>query len=252
MFQGHRDFINQRLSSVNLLCWFLATSLTTFAGPFSTRAVMSLGPRFLFWSVASGGAIVLHSGLRRLVCIALPNLSVWLKFPLSAGIFAFLFTLILPPLIAVVSGPTSGQFPSVSETFLVSFLLSLGLYVLQQLLVQNSQAAPAGPRLLQRLPCDFSGVILRLTVDDHYVHVVTSEGEYRLLMRFSDAVAELDDLAGSCTHRSHWVAKVAVSLVIRDKGRIFLRTVDGAEIPVSRKYQSDVQAAGLLSGVALA
>jgi DNA-binding LytR/AlgR family response regulator len=57
------------------------------------------------------------------------------------------------------------------------------------------------------------------------------------LMRFSDALAELDGLAGLQVHRSHWVAGCAVVEMKKQNGRCVVVLQNGTEVPVSRAYQ---------------
>lgn len=100
--------------------------------------------------------------------------------------------------------------------------------------------------LLKRLPAEARSRILRLSAADHVVRVVTDKGETELRMRFSDAVNEMDGVEGYCTHRSHWVAVEAISGTRREAGRWVVELCNGDEVPVSRKYQPDLEAAGLL------
>lgn len=106
-------------------------------------------------------------------------------------------------------------------------------------------ALPAPPRLLARLPLDKRGALIALSVQDHYVEVVTTKGRELLLMRLSDAIAEADPCAGLQVHRSHWVALDKVRAARRDGARGVLTMADGREIPVSRSYLPDAKAAGL-------
>ena len=64
--------------------------------------------------------------------------------------------------------------------------------------------APSG-RFFDRLPDDLGRDIIYLTASAHYVDVITAAGSTSILLRFSDAVAELGDI-GIRVHRSHWVA----------------------------------------------
>lgn len=98
-------------------------------------------------------------------------------------------------------------------------------------------------RLLRRLDADASGPLIRLEALDHFVTAVTARGHYQLRMRFADAVAELDPALGLVTHRSHWVALDAVTDAARVRGRWILTMSDGAQVPVSRKFQPDVEQA---------
>ena len=65
-------------------------------------------------------------------------------------------------------------------------------------------------------------------------------------LRFGDAIEEMDPVDGFCTHRSHWVARQAVSGAERERGKIFLRLENGDRVPVSRTYMPDLEEAGLL------
>lgn len=106
-------------------------------------------------------------------------------------------------------------------------------------------ATPAPPRLLARLPLDKRGALVSLSVEDHYVNVVTTRGRDLLLMRLSDAIAEAEGCPGLQVHRSHWVALDQVRAARRERARGVLTMADGREIPVSRNYLAEAKAAGL-------
>jgi hypothetical protein len=92
-------------------------------------------------------------------------------------------------------------------------------------------------RFRARLPLHLqSGRILALASEDHYLRVYTEGGTALILMRLSDAMAELNADAGAQTHRSWWVARDAVSKAIRGDGKAMLTLSDGTEAPVSRTY----------------
>ena len=113
-------------------------------------------------------------------------------------------------------------------------------------------AAPPAPRtpsvtgvppysIFDRLPRRLGTDLIYLTVDDHYVEAHTRAGSAILLMRFSDACAELSD-RGLQVHRSYWVAKRYMKRLVRRDGRSVLRLITGEEIPVSRTYLSAARA----------
>jgi LytTr DNA-binding domain len=116
-------------------------------------------------------------------------------------------------------------------------------------------AAPALPTpdmralaLAARLPDKIKGgVILALQGEDHYVRVHTDKGSDLVLLRLTDAVAEMGATPGARTHRSWWVAKAAIKSVRRDNGRIALVLASGAEAPVSRGYAAELREAGWLN-----
>lgn len=104
-------------------------------------------------------------------------------------------------------------------------------------------AAPA--RFLDRLPPRLRGArLLAVQAEDHYLRLHTDRGSDLILMRLSDAVAELAGLEGARTHRSWWVARDAVTDVSRGDGRARLTLTGGLEAPVSRRYARALRAAG--------
>lgn len=112
----------------------------------------------------------------------------------------------------------------------------------------ETHAAPSGsapPRFLDRLPMKLRGAELyAVEAEDHYLRLHTSKGQDLILMRLSDAVAELEGIEGARTHRSWWVAKDAVTGAKRGDGRATLSLKGGAEAPVSRAYAGALRAAG--------
>jgi len=102
--------------------------------------------------------------------------------------------------------------------------------------------APEAPQLprgetdtpfLRRLPPALGRDLLSLQMQDHYVRVETAFGSTLLLMRFRDALAELEG-AGIQVHRSWWVAFAAMEALDRDGRSVRLRLRGGGLVPVSR------------------
>jgi hypothetical protein len=109
-----------------------------------------------------------------------------------------------------------------------------------------ARALPAGSALLRRIPARLGTDLRYIEVEDHYLRIHTRLGNDLLLLRLSDAVAELDPACGRRVHRSYWVARDAVAAVERDEHRTRLVLSDGARIPVSRTYLPDLRKAGWL------
>jgi hypothetical protein len=116
----------------------------------------------------------------------------------------------------------------------------------------HAAAAPAGAapppvRFLDRLPEKLrGGALYAVQAEDHYLRLHTSKGSDLILMRLSDAVAELEGIEGAQTHRSWWVAKDAVAQVKRADGRVSLMLKGGAEAPVSRPNVKALRESGWL------
>jgi len=112
----------------------------------------------------------------------------------------------------------------------------------------QTHAAPAGmapARFPDRLPPRLRGAAIRaVQAEDHYLRIHTERGSDLILMRLSDALAELEGLEGAQTHRSWWVARDAVRDVDRGDGRAVLTLDGGLKAPVSRRFAKALRAAG--------
>ena len=131
------------------------------------------------------------------------------------------------------------------------FIVTVGMTALNFLVQRRpleTHAAPTGaspPRFLERLPAKLRGAELyAVEAEDHYLRLHTSRGQDLILMRLSDAVAELEGIEGAQTHRSWWVAKSAVEDARRGDGRATLKLKGGIEAPVSRAYAKALREAG--------
>ena len=97
-------------------------------------------------------------------------------------------------------------------------------------------------QFLQRLPKAFhQAELYAVSSEDHYLRVITSEGETLILMRLSDALRELEPIQGMQTHRSWWVAESAVVNSQRSKGKLTLELKSGESVPVSRSFDKAVR-----------
>lgn len=112
--------------------------------------------------------------------------------------------------------------------------------------VQTHAGAGGVPaRFLDRLPPRLRGATLHaVQAEDHYLRLHTDRGSDLILMRLSDAVAELEGLEGARTHRGWWVARDAVRDVSRGDGRATLTLEGGIVAPVSRRYARALREAG--------
>ena len=127
-------------------------------------------------------------------------------------------------------------------------LVMVGLaYLVRRVPIHTHVAAPDAPppKFLERLPSKLRGAkIYAVEAEDHYLRLHTSLGQDLILMRLSDAIAELEGIEGAQTHRSWWVAREAVTGAERLDGRAVLTLRDGAEVPVSRGFARELRAAG--------
>ena len=108
-------------------------------------------------------------------------------------------------------------------------------------------AAAAAPKFLARLPPKLrGGELWAVEAEDHYLRLHTSKGQDLVLMRLSDALAELAGIEGAQTHRSWWVARDAIERIERGDGRAVLTLKNGAKAPVSRTHARALRARGWL------
>lgn len=224
-----------------------------FSGPFGTFDSLRLLPRVLYWAAVilltfTSGWVVARWGMLVLQRRAVARVGQWLAASLavSAAVAAevgVLNTLMFEQ--SLLDPHTLGDLllSTVPTAVLVTAALTWGYRPAPSAAPSPTPAAP--PRLLARLPLDKRGALIALSVQDHYVEVVTTKGRELLLMRLSDAIAEADPCAGLQVHRSHWVALDKVRAARRDGARGVLTMADGREIPVSRSYLPDAKAAGL-------
>ena len=99
-----------------------------------------------------------------------------------------------------------------------------------------------GNRFLARIPAQLGTDLVSLQAQDHYLEVTTTRGRDLILMRLSDAEAELAGYPGMRVHRSWWVARAGVDGVETAGDRMTIRLVSGAVAPVSRANRSAVKA----------
>jgi DNA-binding LytR/AlgR family response regulator len=100
-------------------------------------------------------------------------------------------------------------------------------------------------RFRDRLPLHLtSAKLLALQAEDHYLRVHTGLGDALILMRLSDAIAELTEVSGAQTHRSWWVARDAVTKSVRSDNKALLTLTGEIEAPVSRNYLKPLSDAG--------
>ena len=111
-------------------------------------------------------------------------------------------------------------------------------------LAGEAGAAAPPAALLARLPESKRGELRHLRMQDHYIEVHTDKGMEMVLLRFRDALREVEGVDGMRVHRSHWVARAAVDGVERRGGRVTLRLVDGTRVPVSRSFAPALRARG--------
>ncbi|WP_374276034.1 LytTR family DNA-binding domain-containing protein [Brevundimonas sp.] len=223
-----------------------------FTGAFGMTGE-GFGHRLIYWL-----PLMLAGALWGQICARL--LDRWIDSDRRPWLASVALTLAIGlPLTVVVWGYTvflfeAGRHPSVGRliaffppVLVVTGVVSLLNVFLQRKPIQTHAGAldaPA-PRFLDRLPLHLRGATLRaVQSEDHYLRVHTDRGSELILMRLSDALAELQGLEGAQTHRGWWVARDAVRQVERGDGRATLTLEGGVRAPVSRRYARALREAG--------
>lgn len=249
------------LSPVVLMTWVLGSTVMALSGPFGTYDLFEPELRFVFWSVVIALCIGTLFWWRRVMVRAVGPGRQWLfdagmvlGMSVWVSLFANLGQYVLNPWWQTTPIP-------VASIVAYSALCTLCAYAVRRvwpgledpvytLALTRVAAAKSRfrPRLNDRLE-QGDARIEQLRADGHFVEVITDMGTERLRIRLGDAVEEMAGVEGTCCHRSHWVALHAVEGAERRAGKLHLRMRNGNLIPISRKYQPDVEQLGLLENL---
>lgn len=248
-----------------------AVLVTGFTGPFSTQASMGFPARLLFWALILVPAVFLQFYLsmtlrefarKRRIAWGYPALMAGV---LGAGpILALAFgvnVLIMPPEAGFGFGITA--FYTVTMVVSMTVLINAFMPTLQPLwgmrrrrpiraplpdqdatpeVVQFSAPAAEPSAFFDRLPAELERDIICLRAANHHVEVTTPGGQARVLIRLSDAEAELSHLPGLRVHRSWWVNMTHVTGSEIVAGRLELILTGSTRVPVSRAMRTEVEA----------
>lgn len=235
----------------------ILTAFFALSGPFGTYTRFELGQRSLFWAAFLAVTLLWGILFRVFLMTRFPGMSFWrAAFFVSFG-SAFILALPFQKFLEFMAGGAVGDAPSMVEIVMTIFVVGIGVSSIRQMFGAPPAVKPApvrtmptavtpAPRLLARIEPELQGQIIRLSARDHYLDVFTEKGSVELLMRFSDALTELEGLDGMQVHRSHWVALGAVTGKARDGDRVFLLTKDGGRVPVSRKHRPELAERGMI------
>ncbi|MBI3439753.1 MAG: LytTR family transcriptional regulator DNA-binding domain-containing protein [Proteobacteria bacterium] len=236
----------------NLAIAAAAGIFLALTGALETGSV-PLPPRLLYWvPIMMAGGVLGHFMAMLINRFSSASRNPWL----FAAVLAVVMTI---PATLLVWAWTALFFPAVRHLeVLPGFAMNVLLISVAMTAITTianrpgrvTHAPPAGAtlkqvRFLERLPPKLKGAALyAVSAEDHYLRVHTSKGSDLILMRMSDAVAELEGLEGAQTHRSWWVARDAVEGTRRDGDRLTLILKGGAEAPVSRPNIRPLREAG--------
>ena len=258
----HRELLGARSFIVQAAVLTCLVGLFTLIGPFGTYDSIGAGSRLGYWTLALGanwlvcGSVVIltlrlaSSGPRWAGALAIAGAALAAAVP-GTGVVHTAEILFRPGYEG--DNALATIYLGVAVLMMaISFLVVIVLARLQPEAGDGTRstgidaAAPAtSARFLDRLPPHLGRDLVYLRMADHYVEAFTAAGSTLVLMRFADAVAELEGAGGLRVHRSYWVARDHVTGANRLNGRIVLNLTGGHEAPVSRGYLAAVRAAGL-------
>lgn len=219
--------------------------LLAMIGPFGTFGALGLGERLVYWTLAT--VIVWAPASIMARQFASSNWSVlrpiWARTLAAAAIAAAPGAFVVAFLEGAMRG-TEITGPGIVRLYVYVFVLSGATALIVSRLSRSrtrtltgepapSEPAPAAPVATPSvLGSRLGGEILSLTMEDHYLRIVSTVGEDLVLMRMADA-ARLLSGAGWRIHRSHWVASGAIAHVERQGRRRFAVLADGRHLPIS-------------------
>ena len=240
----------------HLIAVVLSIALFSWLGPFGTATRLEPGTLVAYWAMAIAG--------NWLIAVTMAPFAIRLFMragkPALAGVLASSVIAALPGTGVVWSVEWALAEAITSATLLawiyacvvtIHVVLAYLAWRLVELPLQpdnvsTSPVVSAPSPFLSRLPDRLGEDLLHLHMQDHYVEVATAKGHELVLLRFRDALREVESLDGMQVHRSHWVARHAVSGVVRRDGRIFLDLCNGSRVPVSRSFQPVLRQNGWL------
>ena len=226
---------------------------------------IALMPRIAYWQILMISGATLGLGVTELVerWGRLRNWP-WLEISLIGILIALPLTMIVMGTGAMFFGVQASGVLRFGYNFGVTALISVAVTALGHMINGSNRMAMLSPspvlaladptpppvlnRFTERLPLPLRTLsIIALEAEDHYLRVHVSGGQSALiLMRLSDAIAELPSNMGAQTHRSWWVAKDAVQKVTKTDGRAMLKLDGAIEAPVSRTFFKVLSVAGWL------
>ena len=254
-----REWFGAKLVYLNVISFLVTVALLVYLGPFGTWTLLPVSERLPFWLTTVGANWIVGY-----IAFSVTSLkfrergwSAWAGFVLAAAVAALpgTGTVWLAVTVYMDYRPSgvSGLAGLYGQVFVLHLIIGSLVFRLiegalrrrgvKEELPPSDGSAELAPRpaleaaLLARLPARSRAELLHLRMQDHYVEVHTAAGSEMLLLRFRDALGEVEGVDGLQVHRSHWVARKAVAGVERrGGGRITLRLVNGSRVPVSRSF----------------
>lgn len=257
----YREMLSSRSLAVQAIALVGVIALFVIIGPFGTYDSLTPFERLGYWGIAMSanwlvcGSVMMLSLLNvrirsRRHYLTIVGAALVAAVP-GTGVVYTAESLFRPGYLP--EGFVLTIYPSVAVLMLViGYAVSTGVARQHQdsKVKESAASADVGTssrvQFFDRLPAELGRDVIYVRVVDHYVQVITTAGSTLVLMRFSDAITELEGANGLRVHRSFWVARDHVVETTRENGRTILCLTAGHKVPVSRSYLADARTAGLL------
>lgn len=238
--------------------------LLTMVGALETTEIPFL-PRLAYWEILMLSGALIGLGVSEMVeRWGRLRSRQWAEMPLIATLIALPLTLMVLGTSSIFFKVRPPTFEAFAVMFAITFTISLIMTALNYFIHWPGKVIPETPataahlsveqntpaKLAARLPLQYQQLeIIALEAEDHYLRVHFDDGASTLiLMRLSDAIAELPAALGAQTHRSWWVAKKTVRQMTKGDGRATLTLSTGVSAPVSRSFYKRLNDQGWLTG----
>ena len=246
-YSALREWRDHILAPATVMVVAAVSLILTIIVPFGIDHVLGPVGRFGYWMLVTvstyGAGALINNLLGRIWRNRMP---IWLLIALCCAATGIAISVMVTGINFVTLGylPASKDLPLyLGNIFAIAAIVA----AVFQILTRDTGTLPsAPPRILERLAFEKRGTLFALSVEDHYVRVITSKGGDVILMRLRDAMLETGDAAGLQIHRSHWIALAAVKSVKRDGDRALITLTNGDVVPASRRYIPAMKEAGLL------
>ncbi len=241
--------------------WAGCSALAAFSGPFGTYRHHSFFSALVVWSVLLGFAIITAFFVYELCSIVFSRQT---PAQINLSFVAFGSTavaLVIDSLLTYWLDRPGTVRPDFWELWVYVIAIMFIVILVRRVLpgfddalsehgamrTKNLPPASLPPhsRLAQRLDIPQGTRIAHISANGHFIEVITCEQSHSIRMRFSDAVAELDETVGLTVHRSHWVHRDAIRGWVPHAAKPYLVLENGTQVPISKTYFSKVEAVGL-------
>ena len=230
----------QLLCPLVLFTIFGFVSVLTISGTIGTQMDMNVLERMLYFGVVVLLPTVVGLALKICIDHVWPDLKPWkVAVAVSIGL-TVVFAPILWQFLHASTSHWRDNITPVELMFVNAFYVSM-IVLLSGFFLRAQLHNRTRPRLFKRFENTNVKQVNRVSVRNHYVDVFTDCGMETLLMRFGDAVDELEGISGEKVHRSHWVSYDAMERLETEGGKVFLLLTDGSKVPVSRSNRSQIE-----------